>query len=312
MMIKNMNGKWTAEQIPDLTGKRIIITGGNSGIGYEAAREFSRAGAEVIMASRDQAKAEAAIESIQKELPKAKLVFIHLDLASLESVRQFAAEYQSRYQRLDVLLNNAGIMMVPYGQTEDGFEIQLGINHLGHFALTGLLMDLLIDTPGSRVVNISSNAHYGGEMDFDDLNYEDGNGYSPMGAYGRSKLANLLFTYELQRRFGEKGLDVKALAAHPGISATGLADHFVNENFTWLVQGAMKLLFQSAAMGALPGIRAAVDPEAQGGEYYGPDGKGERSGYPVVVTSNPASMDKEDARKLWEFSQELTGISYLN
>lgn len=201
--------------------------------------------------------------------------------------------------------------MVPEGKTEDGFESQLGTNHLGHFALTGLLMDLMLKTAGSRVVNISSNAHYAGEMDFSNLFYENG-GYSPTAAYGRSKLANLLFTYELQRRLEARGAETAALAAHPGISATGLADHFVSKAFTWLVRGLMGLVFQSAAMGALPGLRAAVDPEAEGGQYYGPRGKGERSGYPVVVSSNEASHDLEDANKLWEVSEQLTGISYLN
>jgi NAD(P)-dependent dehydrogenase (short-subunit alcohol dehydrogenase family) len=299
------------EKSPSLNGKVAVITGANSGIGFEAARALVKRGAEVVLASRDHQKAQTALVALQKEVPQGKLAFIPLDLASLDSVRLFADQFKTQYDRLDLLLNNAGIMMVPYGQTEDGFEKQLGINHLGHFALTGLLIDLLLDTPNSRVVNISSNAHYGGKLDFSDLFYENG-GYTPMGAYSRSKLANLLFTFELQRRLEDRGSDSMALAAHPGISATGLADHFVNKNFAWLVQGTMKLLFQSAAMGALPGLRAAVDPEAQGGEYYGPDGNGERSGYPVTVSSTQAAQDREDAAKLWEVSQELTGIPYLN
>ncbi len=202
-------------------------------------------------------------------------------------------------------------MMVPEAKTEDGFERQLGTNHLGHFALTGLLIDLLLITTGARIVNISSNAHNAGEMDFSDIFYSKG-GYTPMGAYSRSKLANLLFAYELQRRLETHGAETLALAAHPGISATSLAEHFVPESFSWLVRGAMKLVFQSAAMGALPGIRAAVDPNARGGEYYGPDGRGERSGYPVVVSSNPASHSLEDARNLWEISEKLTGVEYLS
>jgi NAD(P)-dependent dehydrogenase (short-subunit alcohol dehydrogenase family) len=220
-------------------------------------------------------------------------------------------QFNVRYNRLDVLLNNAGIMMVPEGKTEDGFERQLGTNHLGHFALTGLLIDNLLQTTGSRVVNISSNAHYTGTIDFGNLFFDQG-GYTPMGAYSRSKLANLLFTYELQRRLDARGAGTMALAAHPGISATGLADHFVNEHLDWLVRGVMKLIFQSAAMGALPGLRAAVDPNARGGEYYGPDGKGERSGYPVVVSSNPASHNLQDAKTLWEISEKFTGVKYLS
>ncbi|MEJ2412816.1 MAG: oxidoreductase [Anaerolineales bacterium] len=302
---------WTVEDIPDLSGKVVIVTGANSGIGLEASRELARKGAEVVMACRNQGKAEAAIQQIQEDLPQAKLEYIHLDLADLASVKKFAADFKSRYDRLDVLLNNAGIMMVPYQKTADGFESQLGTNHLGHFALTGSLIDLILKTPGSRVVNISSNAHYAGEMDFDNLQYEDG-GYNPSAAYSRSKLANLLFTYELQRRFESEGVDALALAAHPGIAATGLADHFLGGRFSGLIQSIMKVLFQSAKMGALPGLRAATDPEAEGGSYYGPGGKGERSGYPVVVSSNEASHNQQDAAKLWKVSEDLTGVKYLS
>ncbi len=215
-----MNENWTADKIPGLKGKIALITGANSGIGYEAAREFARNRAEVIFASRNQAKAEAAIILIREEFPEAQLLFIQLDLANLQSVRNFAEEFNSRYNRLDILLNNAGIMLVPYGKTEDGFEKTMGINHLGHFALTGLLIDSLRGNPGSRVVNISSNAHYGGEMDFSNFMYENGEKYTPMGAYSRSKLANLIFTYELQRRFKKNGIDALALAAHPDAIST--------------------------------------------------------------------------------------------
>jgi NAD(P)-dependent dehydrogenase (short-subunit alcohol dehydrogenase family) len=277
----------------------------------EAARELARKGAEVVLACRDQVKANTALQAIKSEIPGAKLDFIHLDLEDLASVRKFAAEFKSRYDRLDVLLNNAGIMMVPYGKTADGFERQFGTNHLGHFALTGLVIDLILKTPGARVVSISSNAHYEGEMDFENLQFERGE-YSPMRAYSRSKLANLLFTYELQRRLEGQGADAMALAAHPGISATGLADHFLPGGFAWLIQGIMKLAFQSARMGALPGLRAATDPQAQSGTYYGPGGKGERSGFPVVVHSNQASHSEEDAGRLWKVSEELTGVRFLS
>ena len=306
-----MSENWTANNIPDLTGKIIIITGANSGIGFESAREFTRKGAEVIFASRDPFKAEHALMSIQAEFPKAKLKFFELDLASLDSIRKFTEEFKSAYPKLDILLNNAGIMMVPYGKTKDGFERTIGTNHLGHFALTGLLMDRLSTTPGARVVNVASNAHYAGEMDFENLLFEDEHEYTPMKAYGRSKLANLLFTYELQRRFQSSGLDVIALAAHPGISATNLANHLVFKQISWLIQPLMKLFFQSSAMGSLPSLRAAVDPEARGGMYYGPDGKGEKSGFPIVVSSNEASHDLQYAEKLWDISEKLTGISYL-
>lgn len=307
-----MSENWTANNIPNLSGKVIIITGANSGIGYESAREFTRNGAEVIVASRDPNKANRAILKIQRDIPGAKLKFIELNLASLESIRKFAEEFKLNYNRLDILLNNAGIMLVPYGKTIDGFENTIGTNHLGHFALTGLLIDKLSETSGARVVNVASNAHYGGEMDFNNLLFENKSGYTPMNAYRRSKLANLLFTYELQRRFQSRGFDVVTLAAHPGISATSLANHLFFNLISWLIQPLMKMIFQSSAMGALPSLRAAVDPEALGGQYYGPAGKGERSGYPIVVDSNLASKNEKDARILWEISEELTGIKYLD
>jgi NAD(P)-dependent dehydrogenase (short-subunit alcohol dehydrogenase family) len=203
-------------------------------------------------------------------------------------------------------------MMVPYGKTKDGFEKQFGTNHLGHFALTGLLIDLLLKTPGSRVVNISSNAHQFGEMNFSNMMNEDGEGYSSQKAYGRSKLANLLFTYGLQRRFNALEVDTIALAAHPGISNTNIAAHIFKRWRLRILQPLMGLMLQSAAMGALPGIRAAVDPQVKGGEYFGPDGSRERSGYPVVVLSNESSYNLENALQLWEISEKLTGVSYLN
>ena len=307
-----MSENWTVNNIPDQSGKIIIITGANSGIGYESARELVRKGAEVIVASRDPIKADRAISKIRKEIPEAKLKFIKVDLANLKSIRKFTEVFKANYGRLDILLNNAGIMLIPYGKTHDGFENTVGVNHLGHFTLTGLLMDRLSSTPGARVVNVASNAHYAGEMDFDNLLFENGHEYAPMKAYGRSKLANLLFTYELQRRFQSRDHDVIALAAHPGIAATSLANHLFFNLISWLIQPVMKMIFQSSAMGALPSLRAAVDPGARGGQYYGPDGKGEKSGYPIIVDSNPASKNEKDARTLWQISEELTGIKYLD
>ncbi|MEE9599401.1 MAG: oxidoreductase [Anaerolineales bacterium] len=303
---------WSTEKIPDLTGKVIVITGANSGIGFEAAKEFARKGARIILASRNKNKAEAALSQIQTEIPGSQAEILQLDLANLRSVQQFADSFKKKYDRLDILLNNAGIMMVPYGKTKDGFEKQFGTNHLGHFALTGLLIDLLLKTPGSRVVNISSNAHQFGEMNFSNLMNEDGEGYSSQKAYGRSKLANLLFTYGLQRRFNALEVDTIALAAHPGISNTNIAAHIFKRWRLRILQPLMGLMLQSAAMGALPGIRAAVDPQVKGGEYFGPDGSRERSGYPVVVLSNESSYNLENALQLWEISEKLTGVSYLN
>jgi NAD(P)-dependent dehydrogenase (short-subunit alcohol dehydrogenase family) len=305
-----MSDNWTTDNIPDLTGKVIVVTGANSGIGFEAAREFARNGARTILACRNMEKAQAALNQIQAEIPNAPAEIMQLDLASLKSVHKFAGELKARYDRLDVLLNNAGIMMVPYGTTEDGFERQFGTNHLGHFALTGLLIDLLLKTPGSRVVNVSSTGHRFGSMDFDNLMYEGGNGYSPTRAYGRSKLANLLFTYELQRRYEATGAAAIVVAAHPGGSKTNLGRHLEGSWYHRSLRRLEPLLTQSAAMGALPSLRAAVDPDVSGGQYFGPGGFMEQGGYPVVVQSSSASHDEAAARQLWEVSEQLTGVRY--
>lgn len=302
---------WTTQNIPNLTGKVIIVTGANSGIGFEAAREFARKGATTIMACRNADKAKAALAQILAEIPSARLEVMCLDLASLGSIHEFAEAFKAKYDRLDVLLNNAGIMMVPYRQTADGFESQVGTNHLGHFALTGLLIDLLEKTPNSRVVNISSGGHRMGVMDCDDLIYENGKGYSRTGAYGRSKLSNLLFTYELERRLEANGHNPIAVAAHPGLSVTNLADHFTGGHFTGPIHYVYHFIAQSAAMGALPAIRASVDPTVKGGQYYGPDGPREARGYPVLVRSNESSHNEDDAKCLWQVSEELTGVRYL-
>jgi NAD(P)-dependent dehydrogenase (short-subunit alcohol dehydrogenase family) len=305
-----MKNEWTSENIPDLTGKTIIVTGANCGIGYEAAKEFARRGAQTILACRNLNKAKAALDQIQAEIPDAQAEVMQLDLSSLASVHRFASVFKAKYDRLDVLVNNAGIMWVPYGKTEDGFESQFGTNHLGHFALTGLLTDLLRKTPGSRVVNVSSNGHRAGVMDFGNLMFKNGEGYSRHGAYGRSKLANLLFTYELQRRFEANNIAAIATSAHPGGSSTNLSRHV--ENFWWfrLLRPLFVVIAQSAAMGALPIIRAAVDPNARGGEYYGPSGFRESRGYPVLVQSNEVSHSEEDAKRLWEVSEKLTGVKF--
>ncbi len=301
---------WTTEDMPDLTGKVIIVTGANSGIGFEAAKAFARKGGQTILACRSMDKAEVALAEIQAEIPNAPVEMMQLDLASQASIHKFAEAFKTKYDRLDVLVNNAGIMMVPYGTTEDGFEKQLGTNHLGHFALTGLLIDLLLNTKGSRVVNISSGGHRMGQMDFDNLMYEGGEGYSSGRAYGRSKLANLLFTYELQRRYELIHAAAIAVAAHPGGSNTNLANHLTDTWYMQMLGSAFEKMMQSAAMGALPTIRAAVDPGVRGGEYYGPSGFMEQRGYPILVQSNKASHNQEDAKKLWDISEELTGVEF--
>lgn len=314
--IKSQNGKsqddeiWTAADMPDLTGRVIIVTGANSGIGYEAAKEFARKGAQTILACRNMDKAQTALDQIRAEIPSAPAEIIQLDLASLASVHQFVAVFKAKYDRLDVLVNNAGIMWAPYGLTEDGFEKHFGTNHLGHFALTGLLLDLLLKTPGSRVVTVSSTGHRTGIVDFDNLMFENGQGYGRQWAYGRSKLANLLFTYELQRRFEEIGADAIATAAHPGGTNTNLTRYLDDRWYMKAVQPLVERFAQSAAMGALPTIRAAIDPQAKGGNYYGPGSFMEQRGYPVLVQSSKASHNVADARKLWEVSEELTGVHY--
>jgi len=304
--MKDMN--WTLEDISDLSGRVIIVTGGNSGLGYESVKAFAMKGAEVVMASRSMEKGEEALAEILKDVPDGKIKVMQLDLGDLESVKNFASAFKAGYKKLDVLMNNAGIMMTPYFTTKDGFEGQLGTNHLGHFALTGLLMDVILKTQGARIVNVSSGAHKSGEMDFSNLQFENGIGYKPMKAYGRSKLSNLLFTYELQRRLEASKKDTIAAAAHPGIAMTNLANHLMGKFLFKILSPLFKMMAQDQAMGALPQIRASVDPDVKGSEYYGPDGKKEYKGYPVVVSSNEASHNREDAAKLWEESERLTGV----
>jgi NAD(P)-dependent dehydrogenase (short-subunit alcohol dehydrogenase family) len=304
------NNQWTQADIPDLRGKVIIVTGANSGIGYEAAKEFTRKGAQTILACRSVEKGQAALDQIKQEIPQSLVELMTLDLANLPSVTKFADVFKAKYDRLDILVNNAGIMWVPYGKTEDGFERHFGVNHLGHFALTGLLIDVLLKTPGSRVVTVSSTGHRSGEMDFDDLMFEGGRGYRRQRVYGRSKLANLLFTYELQRRFEATNADVIATAAHPGGSNTNLARHIEDIWYFRALRPVLERMMQDADMGALPTLRAAVDPAASGGEYYGPGGFMEQTGYPVIVQSSDASHNLADARRLWEISEKLTGVHY--
>jgi len=301
---------WTITDIPDLTGKTVIVTGGNSGLGFESVKAFALKGACVIMACRSVTKGEEAKKQIEKFLPKADISVMELDLTDLKSIRNFALNFKKENTRLDVLLNNAGIMMVPYSLTKDGFESQVGTNHLGHFALTGLLLEVLKNTPESRVVNVSSMAHSSGVMDFNNLLYENGKGYSSTKAYSRSKLSNLLFTYELQRFFEKNKINSSALAAHPGFAETNLVNHLLKKWFFRLIRPLFFKMAQPASMGALPQIRASVDPEARANEFYGPDGKRQMTGYPVVVHPKPKAHDKESARKLWEISEKLTSVIY--
>jgi NAD(P)-dependent dehydrogenase (short-subunit alcohol dehydrogenase family) len=286
---------WTAADLPDQTGRTFLITGGNSGIGFEAARMLARAGANVILAVRDQAKGERAAA----EIPGARVRM--LDLASLDSVRAFAADTTDPF---DVLVNNAGVMAVPFGRTIDGFETQFGVNHLGPFALTNLLLPKI----GDRVVTVSSGAHRMGRIDPTDLNWERRR-YHRWHAYSQSKLANLLFTLELDRRLRAAGSPVQALAAHPGYSATNLQSHYANPVVDRLLGIGNRLFAQSAEMGALPTVYAATQ-DLPGASYVGPSGRGERRGYPALVGRSAGASDLAMAELLWQESEKLTGVSF--
>ncbi|MFX0092220.1 MAG: oxidoreductase [Candidatus Hodarchaeota archaeon] len=298
-----MTSKWTSENIPDLTGKITIVTGANSGIGYETARALAHKGATVILACRNKDKGEVAVRQIDQEYLEAKAELMQLDLADLASVHRFADEFTNQYDRVDILINNAGIMMTPFGKTVDGFELQFGTNHLGHFALTGLLLDPLVRTPQARVVTVSSWGHNFGEIDFDDLNPEERN-YDRGKAYAQSKLANILFTYELQRRFEGAGVDTIATTVHPGWTATKLPVHRP------IIRMLNPFIGQKPKMGALPTLYAATAMGVQGGNYYGPSSWLGLRGYPTKVQSSDRSYDTAVASKLWTVSEELTGVRY--
>jgi len=292
------------DNIPDLTGKLAIITGANSGIGFEASRAMVTHGAQVILACRDIEKGEVAAQQIRSEISEAKLEVKTLDVADLASVRAFADAFTSKSVSLNILCNNAGVMMVPERvETKDGFELQFGTNHLGHFALTGLLLQVMKDTPGARIVTISSMGHRQGKIEFDNLNAELS--YKRGGAYALSKLANLLFTYELQRRLESAGSDLIAVAAHPGWTATNL------QRYVWLFRFLNNILAQKPEMGVLPLLYAATAQDVRSGDYFGPDGFMEIRGYSKKVPSSKTSYDETLAKRLWEVSEEMTGVKYV-
>ena len=304
-----MKQKWDFDDIPDLSGKTIIVTGGNSGLGFEAVKSLSAKGAETILACRNEQNGKSAKKEIQEEHPNAQINVTNLDLADLESIHSFVKKFDEKHSKLDILLNNAGIVC-PYKKTKDGFEMQIGTNHLGHFALTGLLLPFLKNTKGSRVVNVSSIGHRSGKMNFDNFMFENG-GYSIFKAYANTKLSNLLFTYELQRRFEKFNVDCIAVAAHPGVAKSNLSKYIIKKPLYRIGMAiANSIMSQSTSMGALPEIRAAVDPLVKGGDYFGPGGFQEWRGYPVKVKSNNASHDLKNAEKLWEVSEDLTKIKY--
>ncbi len=307
---------WTPADLPALNGKTAIVTGANSGLGLAVTRELARKGAHVIMACRNAEKAHAAAHAIKQDLPTAEITVEALDLADLHSVKSFAERMQKALPILDLLCNNAGVMALPLRRTVQGFEMQIGTNHFGHFALTGHLLPLLEAAPEARIVNTASLAHtWTAGMDFGDLNWEHKR-YKKWDAYGKSKLANLLFTFELDRRLGESGSQVMAIAAHPGYAATHLQAAGPEMAGSRLGLGLMQignaLLAQPAEQGAEPLLYAAAMPDVQGGDYYGPDGFRQMRGHPRKVRARKAAYSPTAGRELWDLSEALTQVHYLS
>ena len=299
-----MTDRWTAANLPDQTGRVAVVTGANAGIGFEIAALLAQNGAHVVLAVRNLDRGRWAIEQIIARNPHADVALVGLDLASLQSTRAGAKVLQARYPRIDLLVNNAGVMWTPKGTTADGFELQFGTNHLGHFALTGLLVEHMVDVAGSRIVAMSSPAHrVRAAIHFDDLQWE--RQYRRGAAYAQSKLANLLFIYELQRRLSTHGAATVAVAAHPG----GCYSQQVSKSPRF-ARPLLRWLFQSPAMGALSPLRAASDSGVRGGQYYGPDGIGGVRGYPTLTKSSRQSYDPELQGRLWDVSEELTGVKF--
>lgn len=292
-----MTAPWTTDRMPDLAGTTVIVTGANSGIGLEAARVFAAKGAHVVFAVRDENKGRDAAASVTGSTEVRPL-----DLADLASVREFAEDWSGA---IHLLINNAGVLVPPFGHTKDGFELQFGINHLGHFALTNLLLPHIT----GRVVTVASGAHRSGAIDFDDLNWATRRYGGGSGAYGQSKLANLLFTLELQRRLEASGSSVIATAAHPGMAATNLMSSSENPVMTVLAKVAVRLFAQDAASGAGPTLFAATEP-VPGASYAGPSNRGELAGPPLIVERSDAASDLVTAARLWTVSEELTGVRY--
>ena len=307
-----MTSIWTGADIPDQTGRAVLVTGGNSGLGFHTCRMLAAKGAHVLLASRSSQRGDQARSEILQSLPDAKLEIVALDLADLESVHRCAESLRNELSSLDLLVNNAGVMAVPRNETVQGFERQFGVNHLGHFALTGALLPLLLGTPGSRIVNVSSMAHRSGRMNFSDLHGQ--RKYSPFGAYAQSKLANLLFTLELQRRLESSGASTICVSAHPGFAATNLQYAAAREKGSRIELILMRtlnaLLSQSAEQGALPQLYAAVADDVNGGDYIGPDGWMQMRGFPKKHRARETAYDSQAAQELWRLSVGLTGETF--
>jgi NAD(P)-dependent dehydrogenase (short-subunit alcohol dehydrogenase family) len=300
-----MARKWTAADMPSQAGRLAVVTGANRGLGLEIASALAGAGAHLVIATRDEAKGAETVEAVLQQAPNAKIDALTLDQADLASVRRFAEQFLARFDRLDLLINNASAILVPQSKTRDGFEMHFGVNHLGSFALTGLLIDRLMATPGARIVSTSSTAHRMVKgLDLADLNSET-IPYKEMQAYGKSKLATLLFTAELDRRLRKAGSTVRAVAAHPGYSNTSPKGGF-------LMRLATDIFAQHAAMGALPQLYAATATDVDGGDYIGPGGPAEMRGYPVKVDRTAAAKDSGTAERLWQISEALTGVRFLD
>jgi NAD(P)-dependent dehydrogenase (short-subunit alcohol dehydrogenase family) len=301
-----MARKWTIRDIPPQKGRLAVVTGGNRGLGLEIVRALAGAGAHVVIATRDAGKAEAAAAKVKSQVPGAEVEAMALDQSDLGAIRRFSETFHTRFGQLDLLVNNASAILVTQGTTTDGFERHIGVNHLGSFALTGLLLNLLNAGTNARIVNTSSTAHRLVKgIDLDDLHFERTD-YKPMEAYGRSKQAALLYTFELDRRLKKAGSHVKAVAAHPGYSNTN------PDKGGFLMRVATSIFAQPADMGALPQLYAATAPDIAGGDYIGPGGPMEMRGYPAKVGCTPAAKDEKTAARLWTMSEALTGVSYLD
>ena len=309
IIVTPVSDRWDTGDIPDLDGATAVVTGGNSGIGFETARALAARGVRTVLACRSEGKGNEAARLLRRETD-GRVELMIVDLADLSSIKGFAREFAEQHDRLDLLINNAGIMAVPYGRTPDGLEQQIGTNHMGHFALTGRLLPVLLETAGSRVVTVASMAHRGAAIPaWGNFMYENG-GYSPVGAYCRSKLANLLFMFELARWLERNNHQTISVGAHPGTVPTNLANHLKHKWSYKLSVPFLSLFAQPPTMGALPTLRAAADPAVRNGEYYGPGGPFQQKGRPVVVGASRTARSAHHAELLWELSEGLTGVPY--